>query len=221
MASRMTPYTEAHVPLTLAAWPKGLLFEDRNRRQNQRKENANLRMAVPPRRILVLGAGNPLRSDAGVGTRTVETLQAFFEFSDNVTFMRDWEHSRCLLHALMQADGVVVIDTVRTGSRPGTLCKIEDGSLRRTLMDSNSPHQARLADTIAVAEILGGQPETVIVAVEPGDMSSWSTQLTDTVELRIPDLVILVLAEIERMGGECTLKRPQPKLAFSCGLAFA
>jgi len=221
MASGMIPCTEVRRPSAPAAWLKDHLVDVRPRRQNQHREVANRRMFLTSRRILVLGAGNPLRSDGGVGTRTVDTLRTFFEFSNNVTFVRDWALCRGLLDALMQADAMVVIDAVRAGGRPGTLHSLTGDHIWRTLTDSDSPHQVRLAETLAVAGILGWHPEVVVVAIEPEDMSSWNAQLTETVELRIADLVASALAEIEQLGGECTSKVAQPQPAFAFDLASA
>jgi hydrogenase maturation protease len=221
MASGMIPCTVTRDPSASGTRLEGHLFEARGRRQNQHREVGRRRTFAPSRRILVLGAGNPLRSDGGTGTRAVETLQAFFEFSNNVTFVRDWSLCRGLLDALTRADAVVVIDAVRSGSRPGTLHTFRGDRSWRMLAGSGFPHQVRLAETLAVAEIVGRRPETVVVAIEPEDMSSWSAQLTETVELRIPDVAASALAEIERMGGECTPRGVQIQPAFACDLASA
>jgi hydrogenase maturation protease len=208
MQSGITPNTAAGI--FSAFWTKRQLSGTRDRRQGQPDTITSRKTVALPRRILVIGTGNPLRTDGGVGTRTVETLQAFFEFSPNVTFVRDWEQCRGLLQTLMESDGVIVVDAVRTGSRPGTLHRITDDRLRRTLSNSDLPHQVTLVDTLSVADILGRPPEMVIVAIEPENVTSPSTQLTERVELRIPDLVASVVAEVERMGGECTPKHMQP-----------
>ena len=221
MAQGMISYNEVRVPSTLAVRPIGHRFEIRNRRELQRRRVASHRMAVPPRRVLVLGTGNPLRTDGGVGARTIETLQAFLAFSDNVTFVRDRALCLGLLDTLMEADAVIVIDAVRTGGRPGTLHTLTGDRLQRALTDSEFPHQGRLADTLAVADILGRRPETVMVAIEPEDMSSWNTQLTETVELRIPDLLAAALIEIERMGGEGMPKCVHPQAVLACDLVSA
>jgi hydrogenase maturation protease len=210
MESGMTPSTVTGIPSAFRT--KRRLSGTRDRRQGQPNAITSRKIAAPTRRILVIGTGNPLRTDGGVGTRTVETLQAFFEFSPNVTFVRDWEQCRGLLQTLMESDGVIVIDAVCTGSRPGTLHRITDNRLRGTLSNSDLPHQVTLADTLSVADILGRPPEMVIVAIEPEDMTSAGTQLTETVELLIPDLVASVAAEVKRMGGECSRKQVQPHL---------
>ena len=208
MESGMAPNTVTGIPS--AFWTTRRLPGTRDRRQGQPGTITSRRIAASPRRILVIGTGNPLRTDGGAGTRTVETLQAFFQFSPNVTFVRDSEQCRGLLRSLMKADAVIVIDAVRTGRRAGTLHRFTYDRLRQALGGSDLPHQVTLLDTLSVTEILGKTPETVIIAIEPQDAINWSTQLTETVELRIPDLVASVVAEVERMGGDCTPKQMQP-----------
>ncbi len=166
----------------------------------------NRRMAERPGtirevRILVLGIGNLFLTDGGVGARVVEALQREFEFSENVELMHDWTLGFGLLDTVIGVDALISVGAVRAGRPPGMLHRFVDGELNRALMRGGSPHEAALAETLAAAEILGRKPETVVLGMEPEDTASQSTWLTETVELRMPELLDATLREVKRMGG--------------------
>jgi hydrogenase maturation protease len=73
--------------------------------------------------------------------------------------------------------------------------------LPRCISFKNSLHQAGLLETLAYAEMLGKRPETVVIGVEPADISPWGLELTETLKDRIPDVTGCVLREIEQAGG--------------------
>uniref|UniRef100_A0A7V4LDZ0 DNA mismatch repair protein MutL n=1 Tax=Desulfobacca acetoxidans TaxID=60893 RepID=A0A7V4LDZ0_9BACT len=58
-----------------------------------------------------------------------------------------------------------------------------------------------LVETLAYAEVLGNRPDTVIVGIEPADISPWGLELTEVVQARLADLCERVLGEIEQAGG--------------------
>ncbi len=157
--------------------------------------------AIPATRILVLGIGNVLMGDEGVGAHIIEALRKEFEFSENVRLMHDWTLGLGLLDTVIRTDCLIVVGAVRAGSVPGTLHRPKDSELSSTLMKSGSVHEIALAETLAAAEILGRKPEAVILGIEPEDTASQSAMLTETVELRMPQLMDATLREIRRMGG--------------------
>lgn len=163
--------------------------------------------APGPPSILVLGIGNVLLADEGVGVHVVESLRRSFDFSDNVLLMDGGTLGLGLLDPIMEADALVVIDAVHAGSQPATIHRLTDADLHRALSGSNSLHELGLAETLTAARLLGKRLEVVILGIEPEDINTWSTRLTKTVERRVPDLVAAALREVVRMGGSHTPKQ--------------
>ncbi|MCU0588833.1 MAG: HyaD/HybD family hydrogenase maturation endopeptidase [Syntrophobacteraceae bacterium] len=153
-------------------------------------------------RILVLGVGNILLHDEGIGVRVIEELQAWYEFSDNVQFYDGGTLGLRLLDPIAGADRLIVVDAVQNGEPPGTLYRLDAEDLNRRVTFKNSLHQLDLVETLAYAEVLGNRPETVIVGIEPADISPWGLELTEIVRSRMADLCDCVLAEIRQAGGD-------------------
>lgn len=153
------------------------------------------------KRILVLGVGNVLLQDEGVGVRVVENLQANYRFSPNVELMDGGTLGLRLLEPISQTDYLIVVDAIQNGQAAGTLYRLPAEELNKRVTFKNSLHQLDLVETLAYAEILGNRPQAVIIGIEPEDISPWGMELTQTVEARFTELCSQVLAEIQLAGG--------------------
>lgn len=152
-------------------------------------------------RILVLGVGNILLRDEGVGVRVIERLQSSYNFSSNVELMDGGTLGLRLLDPISQADYLIVVDAVQNGQPPGTLYRMPAEELEKRLVFKNSLHQLNLVEALTYSEMLGHRPQAVIIGVEPRDISPWGMELTPIIESRMAELCAQVLAEIERAGG--------------------
>ena len=156
-----------------------------------------------PKQILVLGVGNILLRDEGVGVRIVEKLQQDYEFSEYVRLLDGGTLGLMLLDPIAAADYLIVVDAVQNGNPAGTIQRHPLDDFRSRVLVKNSLHQLDLLETFAYAEFLGNLPETVtIIGIEPEDMSPYGLELTKTIESRTGHLVAMVLEEIELAGGQ-------------------
>jgi hydrogenase maturation protease len=158
------------------------------------------------RKILVLGVGNILLHDEGIGVRIIEELQARYEFSDNVEFFDGGTLGLRLLDPIAGTDHLIVVDAVQNGEPPGTLYRLDAENLNKRVSFKNSLHQLDLVETLAYAEILGNRPTTVIVGIEPADISPWGLELTEVVQSRMEEMCGRVLEEIQMAGGDFHLR---------------
>lgn len=156
---------------------------------------------MPGGRILVLGVGNILLGDEGTGVRVIEKLEDEYTFSENVQLLDGGTLGLRLLDPIVESDYVIVVDVVRGGGTPGSIYRILREELSKRIPYKSSLHELNLAETLIFAEELGNLPEAVVIGVEPGDWTSWSTELTEPVRNRMEEIVAQVLAEVERAGG--------------------
>jgi hydrogenase maturation protease len=152
-------------------------------------------------RILLLGVGNILLRDEGVGVKTVLELDKEYDFSPNVQLLDGGTLGLRLLDPICEADHVIVVDAVRNGQPPGTLYRLDADDLHKSLTFKNSLHQFDLMETLAFAEVLGKRPSAVVVGIEPEDISPWGLELTDTIRPWMPELCSRVLEEVTKAGG--------------------
>jgi hydrogenase maturation protease len=150
--------------------------------------------------MLVLGLGNLLMRDEGLGVCLVQRLQASYTFPDSVELLDGGTLGLDLLPYLEGASHLVLVDAVDVGAPAGTMVRWQDGNIPATLGVKMSPHQIGLADLLAAASLAGHMPEHMVLwgmqpgAVEPG------LELTPEVERAMPELEASVLGELRAWG---------------------
>ena len=157
-------------------------------------------------RILVLGIGNPLVGDEGVGVRVAEALISDWEFPERVTVMDAGTMGMGMLGPLGENEHVVVVDAVDgTDEAPGTVVRMspEDVAPSQVL---HSLHDVRLADVLEAAAFAGVAPHVQFVGVQVGSMDVMVTELTPLVDEAVSVAVAEVVDILERLGA-----RPDPR----------
>ena len=155
-------------------------------------------------KILILGVGNILYADEGVGVRAVERLQAGYRFSGNVTLMDGGNLGMRLMGPLLETDRCIVLDAVLGGDVPGTIYRLTGDDLRKSLAFKDSMHQSDLVDTLISCELIGHRPETVVIGMEPAQFQSMSIDLSPAIAARLPAMCTLALTELTSAGGRAT-----------------
>lgn len=153
-------------------------------------------------KIMVVGIGNPLLKDEGIGVHVANrmlrmNLPAGVEVIDGGTNTYD------LVDFFCQADKLIIVDALKAGGEPGTLYRAPLEKLGLAPEENAvSLHQMHFIEAMhMVVKLLGSNPETVVFGIEPGDMN-WGTELTAAVEEKIPRIIELILEEIDRMTAD-------------------
>lgn len=167
-------------------------------------------MTDTDKKVLVLGCGNILLRDEGIGVRVIEQLQEQFTFSDNVDVVDGGVRGLILTDMISQSDHVIVVDAVVNGGEPGTLYRLDGDDLKLSLAFKNSVHDMDLLETMCCCELITGKrPSAVIVGIEPKDYQcSPSLDISEELTSRIPEMMDMALKEVEAVGGSWTAKNP-------------
>jgi len=151
-------------------------------------------------KTLVLGIGNTVMSDDGVGVKVVQRLKSEYRFPDHVEIVDGGTLGLDLLPMLEQIDNLIVVDAVETGKEPGFCIRLTGEELPIALETKVSPHQMGLKDLLAVARLIGHYPRTmVLIGVQPGSIEM-DTELTPEIEAKVDVLIGNVLKELEGLG---------------------
>jgi len=156
------------------------------------------------KRILILGVGNILYSDEGLGVHAVKYLEERYSFSPNVTLLDGGVLGKLLMSVLIEHDFVIILDAVLGGEAPGTIYRLENEALRKSLGFRDSQHDVDLVDTLISCEIIGHRPEAVVIGMEPADWRTMTLELTPVCAEKLPKLVGHALEELEAVGGKAT-----------------
>jgi hydrogenase maturation protease len=149
---------------------------------------------------LVLGIGNLVMSDDGIGVRVVQHLAASFRFPDGVVLLDGGTLGLDLLPQLEGVQRLLVVDAVNIGKAPGTLVRLAGDEVPVVLETKVSPHQMGLKDLLAVAMLQGFAPlEMVLWGVQP-EMIEMGMELSPPVAAALDPLAKNVLLELDRWG---------------------
>ena len=150
------------------------------------------------KRILILGIGNPLMTDEGVGVRVAEVLMSSFDFPEGVEVVDAGTMGLGMLNMFRGVDLVIVVDAIdRTEHPPGTVMRLSPDDLAPNQI-MHSLHDTRFVDVLQAAELTGIRPEAECIGIQVGSMKQWVTELTPEVEAALPlaaDAVLTVLGE--------------------------
>jgi hydrogenase maturation protease len=156
---------------------------------------------------LVLGLGNILLGDEGVGVRVVERLLEQYEFPEGVRVMDGGTLGLDLLPYLEEASRLLVIDAVQARKAPGTLVRMAGDEIPVFLDVSKvSPHQEGLQDLLAVAVLKGYLPDEVVFWGAQIEALGVGLELSSAVAAQVDALVEKVLAELARWGVDAQRK---------------
>ena len=155
--------------------------------------------------IVVLGVGNILLTDEGIGVRAVEKLQLDFDLPPEVVVIDGGTSGMEMLEDLSSADHIIIIDAVRSGNPPASIIKLVGEQVPVFFKTKLSPHQIGLSDVLATLELTGEQPGGVtVIGVEPVSLET-GMALSPQVEVLLPEVVSLVVAALHQLG--VTVKR--------------
>ena len=156
---------------------------------------------------LVLGLGNPLMGDDGAGIAALELLREEWELPEAVELVDGGTWGLNLLPLVESFERVVLLDAVHADARPGTLLLLSRDELPRYFAQKLSPHQIDLREVLALAELRGKLPPTVLVIGVQPERVEWHAGLSAPVEQAIAKLVALTLDQLQWLGHPCRSRR--------------
>jgi hydrogenase maturation protease len=159
-------------------------------------------------RIVVLGVGNTLLRDEGIGVRVVEELDRRFSFPENVRLVDGGTQGLWLMSTIQESDHLIVVDAVLGKGKPGDTYRLERDDLPKNLRMKQSAHDSDLIEALNLCGMIDQAPESVVVVgIEPDEIVQMDIELSPTMVAKMDDLVALVLEELSALGVE-----PQKKI---------
>jgi hydrogenase maturation protease len=158
-------------------------------------------VSQPTGDLLVLGVGNVLMRDEGVGVHVVRaiagdqpSIAAGVHIVDGGTLGLD------LLPLIADARAVIFVDAVDLRAEPGAVGVLRGDAVHGVLGGHLSPHQVGLGDLVAVGRLTGELPERVVlVGIQPAAIEV-GTELTTACAAAVPRAIDVVRAELAALG---------------------
>jgi hydrogenase maturation protease len=150
--------------------------------------------------IAILGLGNVLLRDEGAGVSVINELKSKFVFSPPIPLLDGGTLGFSLINEIQDCTKLIIIDAVKTGEPPGTLYRFTREDIETKISHVLSAHDVGFMEVLEQWQMAGVSPEIIFFGIEPEDIRAWGTELTATVQAKIPRLVELVLQELHDSG---------------------
>ena len=151
-------------------------------------------MTEKPPRIVVVGVGNLLMQDEGIGIHSVQELEKR-GLPPDVKII-DGGTSPDLIAYTRVGRKLIIVDAAKAGGQPGDIYRFQPEDLAAEKSELASAHQLGIVENLALMDIAGTRPaEIIIIGVEP-EKIDWGMELSPKLKERLPKIINVILKEI-------------------------
>jgi hydrogenase maturation protease len=152
---------------------------------------------ISPQKIIILGVGNLLLSDEGVGVHVANELMKM-ELPPDVSVVEGGTDGFRLLNVITEADRLIVIDAVKGGAEPGSIYRFDIDQVKNCPSGfKTSVHQIGILEVIDLSGLIGKTPRATVIGIEPKSLEM-SMELSQEVKSKIPRIIELIFEEIKK-----------------------
>lgn len=117
----------------------------------------------PAFKTLVLGVGNKLMSDEGVGVHVIERLAEKYKLPEEVQVLDGGTLGLDLLYYLEGIENLLMVDAAETGKEAGVMIRLEGEQVPAFMSVKISPHQMGVPDMLAAAKMKDIYPKRIVL----------------------------------------------------------
>ncbi|CAA7625741.1 maturation element for hydrogenase 2 [Candidatus Terasakiella magnetica] len=157
--------------------------------------------------VVILGVGNILLTDEGVGVHAVNQLLERFDLPEEVDVIDGGTSGMDCLDQVSGADYLLIADCMRAKKEPGTITRLTGDQIPAFFKTRISPHQVGLSDMLGALNFHDMLPKTIVLfGIEPKSFEL-SMELTPEVGAKLSEVVDNLVAELKDIGLAVTPKR--------------
>lgn len=162
--------------------------------------------------IVVLGLGNILLQDEGIGVHAVETLRKDYTFPKNIRLIDGGTMGLDLISFIEGMDKVLIIDAVNIQKEPGAIVIIEDEDIPSFLSAKLSVHQIAFPDVLSALKLLGTTPVKMTLAgIQPQTIET-GLGMSEAVRKNFDRLIKTVIKRLKAWGVKIKYKMQKSKV---------
>lgn len=156
----------------------------------------------PDVKALVLGIGNLLIGDEGVGCKAAAELCRRYTLPPTVACIDGGTAGFELLSMIDSKDHLILIDALRNDMEPGTVVRIEGEHVPKAFLARTTPHQLGICDVLAAAQLCDTMPKNLtLYGIEPKQLDV-GIGLSPEVEAGMEKIICAVVDQLRHFGYE-------------------
>lgn len=153
------------------------------------------------RKIGVVGVGNILFKDEGIGVFAVKYLQENYIFHPEIDLIDAGTLGFGLMRYLHEYDHIILIDTISVNDQPGSVYRLTPNELSGLASYHQTAHEVEVLQMIELTPLTGKMADTIVIGVVPENISISQIGLTKTLEEKpFKTVIYQILKELEKIG---------------------
>ena len=153
------------------------------------------------KKVGIVGVGNVLFKDEGIGVFVIKYLQENYNFEPKIDLIDAGTLGFGLMRYLHEYDNIVLIDTISIKDEPGTVYRLTPDELSGLASYHQTAHEVEVLQMIELTPLTGKMADTVIIGVVPKIINESEIGLTKVLETKgFKTVVYQVLKELERIN---------------------
>lgn len=157
----------------------------------------------------VLGLGNILLKDEGVGVHAVNAIKERYSFPPDMEVIDGGTLGLDLLPLIEKRDQILFVDAVDFGKEPGYVGVIDGDAIPSTLMAKMSVHHIGLSDVLFAAKLLDIKPSKLrLIGIQPQSLEV-GLEMTECISGKMEMIISMILGTLKEWNIECASRSPQ------------
>lgn len=149
-------------------------------------------------KTLILGIGNTLLGDEGIGVAVVQELEKT-SLPESVEILDGGTGSFLLLEPMQTAKKVILIDATIDGEKAGTVRRLHP-KFSKDYPNTLTAHDIGLKDLLDAFYLLGDTPDVTLYAVSIAPFQDMTIELSDDLKRNIPKIAEMILSDLKLMS---------------------
>ncbi|MFK2821402.1 HyaD/HybD family hydrogenase maturation endopeptidase [Malaciobacter sp. WC5094] len=149
---------------------------------------------------IVVGVGNMLFKDEGVGIYASEFLKQNYEFDGDIEIIDGGTLGFKLMSYFQEYENVIILDTVSIEENAGEIYRIPSDVLLGMGNYRKTAHEVEIVEMLEIVSVLDSHAKVTILGIIPEDIISVGIGLTKTIENRFEEFILNAVKEIESLG---------------------
>ena len=162
---------------------------------------------------IVIGVGNLLFKDEGVGILAAKYLEENYEFEGDIEIIDGGTLGFKLMTYFQEYDNVIILDTVSIEDKAGEIFRLPSDVLLGLGQYRKTAHEVEIVEMLEICSVLDKHAEVTIIGIIPEDIISVKIGLTKTIEEKFMGLINQAIVDIENLGIKVNKKVKQKSIA--------
>ena len=149
---------------------------------------------------IVIGVGNILFHDDGIGVYAIKYIEENFDFNPQLELLDGGTLGFNLAEYFLEYDNVFILDTISTQDKPGTMYKIPSKELLGRHRYKNTAHEVEVVQMLEACELYDKKANITVLAITPNNISDIKIAISKELHDNFETFIKAILLEITNLG---------------------